>query len=294
MNHITWSRYQQKHTNSLLLLLKDKAFYKSIYPIFLILFLHSFTVLFLSQNSLIYHKKHFSDKKLFSLNKNTKLLKSVKIDYGCFNIYILENKNFNQDILFLHGSKIKPEIHMKIANRLYAMGYNIIMPFYRGYGQSKGITNEINIMVDMLSLQCIMKERNKNFVIFGQSLGCAVAFYLNKICNYNGRKMVLENPFLNLRNLLAGMMWKKYLNFLLVDSWDNNKRIGEYRKKKRNKMMIMYGRKDQLVRYKNNGAVLVDINGVDNVCVRELEEANHFNSFKFEKYYEYIEELLNM
>ncbi|KAM0676688.1 bem46 protein [Binucleata daphniae] len=253
--------------------------YKIVIPLFPFFVLYFIFYIFFTQ------KKQFYKRNNFEMNDDLiELYESYTTKDSNFDIYYINN-NSKYDLIYLHGSRIKKEIHVEIAKKLNTITkYNIILPFYRGYGTSKGRLNEINIMGDMHLLKNAIKNRNTIKYLFGQSLGAAVAVYLGTILE--APKIILENPFYNARTIIKQFRFTKYINFLLTEKWETNKRIVNVK----SIFMILLSEKDKLVHNKN-GRMLADL--VNNCTVETIEDATHFNAFKKQEFYKHVEGFIN-
>lgn len=88
------------------------------------------------------------------------------------------------------------------------MGCSVFMLEYRGYGLSTGSPDEDGLMIDAQTaydyLRTRAETRDNDIVVFGQSLGGAVAVQL-VAKNQNDSRLVglvLENTFLSMRKLI--------------------------------------------------------------------------------------------
>jgi fermentation-respiration switch protein FrsA (DUF1100 family) len=88
------------------------------------------------------------------------------------------------------------------------MGCSVFMLEYRGYGLSTGSPDEEGLMIDAQTAYDYLRKRaetrDNDIVVFGQSLGGAVAVQL-VAKNQNDSRLVglvLENTFLSMRKLI--------------------------------------------------------------------------------------------
>lgn len=221
-------------------------------------------VLYTLQPFIIYRHRSFTIN-----DPEIQLLESV----SKFDIYII-NRCSDTDVVYLHGSRINPKIHLEIAKNL---SYNVILPFYPGFCTSEGLSSEIEIKKCMLHLADILTQRRNKVKIFGQSIGTAVAYFLSTIIDYD--RMVLENSFKNLDTVVK-RRWYGFLRFLLYERW-SNEGIEEAIN-----IVYLISEHDNFVgkdySYHGNNRVII------------LKEANHFNAYKtVPNYYEVVNEALN-
>jgi hypothetical protein len=84
-------------------------------------------------------------------------------------------------ILYLHGNAENISTHTHAVAWLAPKGYCVLAPDYRGYGKSEGspdIDGINNDAVNMLAFAvAIAKQESRPLIVFGQSLGGALAIY---------------------------------------------------------------------------------------------------------------------
>jgi fermentation-respiration switch protein FrsA (DUF1100 family) len=115
----------------------------------------------------------------------------------------------NLTVLMFHGNAGNIGHRIPIARMLVNnMNCSVFMLEYRGYGLSTGSPDESGIMIDAQTgydyLKTRTETRSHDIVIYGQSLGGAVAVQL-AAKNQNDRRLiglVLENTFLSMRKLI--------------------------------------------------------------------------------------------
>ena len=112
-------------------------------------------------------------------------------------------------IMMFHGNAGNNGHRIDIAGILQQyVPANILMVEYRGYGLSTGVPDEKGINLDaQTALNFIRKRedlRNSKIVIYGQSIGGAVAVQLAVDNQQQGdiKAIILENTFLSVRKLI--------------------------------------------------------------------------------------------
>jgi len=137
----------------------------------------------------------------FTLNSNNEIL------YG----YVIAKKNIKKKINFIcaFGTNGNVFSNLPIIHRLLQFG-NVVLFDYNGSGKSTGRSNEININNNIKAIWdfCLdkLKIKEKNIVLFGESIGC------NCVCNllYNLIKnkktlphgLILQNCFSSLDDFI--------------------------------------------------------------------------------------------
>lgn len=133
-------------------------------------------------------------------------------------------------VLFLHGNAENISTHFRSVAWLPAEGFNMLALDYRGYGASEGTPSLAGMQLDidtaMRSLLAHKDVDQNRIVIFGQSLGGALAIYYAAHSAYraNIRAVVIDSAFFDYRLIakekLAGFVltWPfQWLPWLTVD-----------------------------------------------------------------------------
>lgn len=128
------------------------------------------------------------------------------------------------------------------------MGANIFMISYRGYGYSEGDPHEKGIKEDAeASFEYLTQKLNVNpskVVLYGQSIGGAVALHLAAKYGDKIGGVMVENTFLSVPKLVPFLMpYLKYFTILATEKWENEKIIGNVVAP----ILFLSGRKDQMI-----------------------------------------------
>ena len=111
---------------------------------------------------------------------------------------------------------------------------NVLMVMYRGYGSSEGSPSEGGLRKDAEAALDYLNKRqdvdDKNIVVFGRSLGGAVAIDLVANRQEKIRALIIENTFTCIPDMAAkmfpflkyvGMKREGALSFLIRNKWDS-------------------------------------------------------------------------
>ncbi|KAI9740832.1 MAG: hypothetical protein M1818_004437 [Claussenomyces sp. TS43310] len=141
------------------------------------------------------------------------------------------NKQYskNTTVLMFHGNAGNIGHRVPIARMLsQSMDCNVFMLEYRGYGLSTGSPDEQGLLIDAQTALDYIRERaetrNDQIVVYGQSLGGAVAI---QTVAKNQRKgaiagLILENTFLSMRKLIPSVIPPaKYLAMFCHQIWNS-------------------------------------------------------------------------
>lgn len=110
-------------------------------------------------------------------------------------------------ILFLHGNAENISTHIGSVYWLPAKGFNVFLLDYRGYGVSQGTPSLAGVQDDVDSaLENLLARKDvqaDRVVVFGQSLGGAIAIYYVAHSRYRAqiRALVTESAFASYRQI---------------------------------------------------------------------------------------------
>ena len=206
-------------------------------------------VLFFFQGNLLYHPtidNYLKDQVEREPNEieKVKITTKDKIDLiGWF--YNRDLEEF-KTILFFHGNAGSLENRTYKLNHFKNLNLNFLIIAWRGFNGNKGKPNEMGLYEDAKSAIKWLKAKGikeKNIILYGESLGTGVAVEVAQNKNYAG--VILESPFTSMVN-----MGKKYYPFfpvslLLKDKFESYKKINNIFVP----VLIMHGKVDKIVPY---------------------------------------------
>lgn len=144
-----------------------------------------------------------------------------------------DNSNDLPTFIYFQGNAGNIGHRLPILRKLHAtVPCNTFIISYRGFGRSEGIPDERGIRLDaqaaldyVLSRADVCKEK---IVLYGQSIGGAVAIDLAARNQSKIWAIVLENTFLSLHKLIPHVMpWIGWANRLCHQKWDSEERMRE-------------------------------------------------------------------
>jgi fermentation-respiration switch protein FrsA (DUF1100 family) len=110
-------------------------------------------------------------------------------------------------VIFLHGNAENISTHISSVIWLPAVGFNVFLFDYRGYGLSQGKPDFEGLHRDVEAALALMTQRadiSSNLIVFGQSLGASLAItslatsaYKDKI-----RALVIDSAFSGYRDIV--------------------------------------------------------------------------------------------
>ena len=209
---------------------------------------------FFYQRNLLYHpfennyatdKANFEYEEIFVPTSDGKELKAW------FHKKDLKEK---KTLLFFHGNAGSLENRIYKLNELSKLNLNYLIVAYRGFSGNKGTPTEDGLYKDARSAKYWLNLNNigdQNIIVYGESLGTAVAIDLAKDHKFAG--VILESPFTSMLELSRKYYPWLPTRLLLKDKYETNKKI----KKVFSPILILHGRKDNIVPF-NMGEELLD------------------------------------
>ncbi len=176
--------------------------------------------------------------------EKVKIITEDKIDLmGWF--YKKDIKKF-KTVLFFHGNAGSLKNRTYKLNHFKDLDVNFLIIAWRGFSGNMGKPNEVGLYTDARSAVKWLNTKgikDKDIILYGESLGTAVAVEIAKNKNYAG--VILESPFTSMVN-----MGKKYypffpVSFLLKDKFESYKKINKISAP----IFIMHGKVDKIVPY---------------------------------------------
>lgn len=138
-------------------------------------------------------------------------------------LYLFE-KTSQTDIIYFPGNFIIAEDHVKFCRYLSNIfGCSTISMIYRGVAGNPRTPSERGITEDLAAVSEWLSRRRTRKVVLGFSIGAAVAIRLGGMCSLDA--LILVNPFVSLRAVVGKVFIGRLLSHLVVDEWDNTKRI---------------------------------------------------------------------
>jgi fermentation-respiration switch protein FrsA (DUF1100 family) len=172
-------------------------------------------------------------------------------------------------ILVCHGNVENISTHVKLDLWLIDEGYNLFIFDYRGYGKSQGAPGVKGIQLDAeAALETLLfvlpRGKQDNVIVFGKSLGGAVAVYLVANSPYKNRvkALILDSPFASYRMIarekvaasIIGWPVQYPLSYLVNDDYSPVQYVGKVSPVP---IVIIHGNQDEIVPV-HHGRILYD------------------------------------
>lgn len=165
----------------------------------------AYLAFFLVEDRFIFFSESLPQNHVFEFNQNFKEY-FIKTDSGdSLNALLFKTDEPSRGlILYFHGNADNLQRWGNYAIDFTQLGFDILMVDYRGYGKSSGKPNEAILYKDAQVVSDWAKENidYKNLIIYGRSLGTAVASKL--AATVNPEVLILETPFDKINSVLYG------------------------------------------------------------------------------------------
>lgn len=218
------------------------------------------TILFtVMQRHLLYRPTVADSLRLADIQLNQDIGRDVELETSDGNTlrgWLLKGKDQNDEskeawlVLYFPGNSLNRYERIDDLREVAAIGFDVLIFDYRGFGDSTGSPNESDLSADALLIwdyaihDLGFKERQ--IVIFGESLGGAVALSMWSETNPHPPKpaaLVLNSTFASLPQTVAWHYPLFPFRFLLLDCWPSIERIRNVE----SPIIIFHGTDDEMV-----------------------------------------------
>ena len=202
---------------------------------------------YIFQRNLLYHPSvnghqgneiKFDYKEIFIQNKEGIKLKSWLHEKDLFN---------KKTIIFFHGNAGNLSNRNYKLNELSKFDINFLIVAYRGFSGNQGKPNEQGLYEDARSALNWLKikgVKEKNLILYGESLGTAVAIEIAQNKNLAG--IILESPFTSMVELSQKYYPILPVKYLLKDRYETIKKLPNIS----SPLLVMHGELDTIVPFK--------------------------------------------
>lgn len=165
--------------------------------------------------------------------------------------WIILSKDYRNapTMLYFHGNAGNISHRLpNIAQIRSLLGCNVMIVSYRGYGKSEGIPTEKGLNLDAKAALEYLSSRDdidtNKIILFGRSLGAAVALKLASENEDKVRAVIVENTFTSILDMIDVVFpLLKYVKFLSSNEWNTVTAISKIKIP----ILFLAGMKDELV-----------------------------------------------
>ena len=224
-----------------------KKFKKNLLQLILIIFFVYtliLVILYLYQRNLLYHpnENNYSDDNISVAIKKVRITTSDNVELVGW--YHEKNLKDYKTLIFFHGNAGSLDNRIYKINHFQNMNINFLIIAWRGFSGNSGKPSEQALYKDGKSAIKWLNQKgvkNKDIILYGESLGTGVAVHLSQNDNFAG--VILESPFTSMVDAAKNAYPYFPISILLKDRYENDKKI----KNIKSPILIMHGEKDKIV-----------------------------------------------
>ena len=189
-------------------------------------------------------------------------------------------------VLYLHGNSKNLQYWGQFAKDFVDRGYSVFAIDYSGYGKSKGVPSQEKMFQDA----CVAYEwvsncmENDNIILYGRSLGAAVAAHL---ASQNEAKMlIMETPFYCMKSVFQDKAPFLFLPLELENDFSNYQYLPQIDMP----VHLIHGTRDELVSFQKTQELIHHLKADDSFTV--IQGGRHKNLNTFAEYHNKLDSLL--
>ena len=189
-------------------------------------------------------------------------------------------------VLYFHGNRDNLQRWGAMHSAFTALGYDFLVPDYRGYGKSSGEPDEprfyedSQLIFNWLAQRCPLER----IVLYGRSLGSGVACWL--AARQPVRMLILETPFDSIPGLMTTHLRLEQMSFEPQLLFPNDAHLRQATMP----ILIFHGTRDRVVPYACAANLKTCLKPGDEFVT--IEGGSHNNLGTFEAYHERLQHWL--
>ena len=163
-------------------------------------------------------------------------------------------------ILVCHGNGGNISHRQDIIDELNKLGYSVLIFDYSGYGRSSGVPSEEQLYRDasVFLEELIKKHKKENIVLYGESLGAAVASYIGR--KYQINTLIIDSGLPSIKKYIKGKYGILKIFSFLFNEFDTEKYVDGYK----GRVLVMHSLEDEIIPFNI-------INNLRNLCTEFIE-----------------------
>lgn len=196
-------------------------------------------------------------------------------------------KNSDRLAVFYHGNAGSACQRIYIKEEFEKLGFSYIIVEYSGYSGGTQKPSKGLLMRDVENVnQFVVKNKFKEIVIAGESLGSSLAIYHSTLVNSD--KLLLISPFYKMADIAKRNYPAYPVSLMLTEDYNNSELI---KKSQAKSVEVIHGTADKGVPVEQSRKLFAEI-GIINKKYVEIPGAGHNDMFSFEETYKSIDEFL--
>lgn len=206
-------------------------------------------------------------------------------------------------LLYSHGNTGNIGRMLPVAERLQStLNCNVFVYDYRGFGRSRGAPYESGVKMDAeAAFEYAYNHADTDktrFILYGQSLGGAVTFYLANQHSSQLQKVIVENSFYSMQHVIPNAVPSPlaFFKFYCFEQWPSYKELQLMcRKEVVPEILLLSGSVDKMIppqHLKDLVKVAKETRPEMKIELVEFPYGCHFNTHLQPGYYESIKEFV--
>lgn len=201
----------------------------------------------------------------------------------------------NKTILILSPNAGNIGHSLPIVSIFYKnFGYNVFIYSYRGYGKSTGSPSEKGLKMDaqriMKYLASDEQYRESSNVVYGRSLGGAVAIYIAATMSTAVQGIILENTFLSIRKTVPHIFpFLRYFTSFVHQKWELESLMDKI--PSRVPLLMLSARRDEIVP-PSHMDTLFSLSQSEDKTMHQFEYSLHNDTILQEDYWDKVHTFL--
>ena len=215
-------------------------------------------------------------------DENIEIFKDTKGKLQCMNVFTPIGDKSKLCIIYFHGNSTDiGDCSKKLLLYSYWLDCLFIGIEYSGYGHSDGERTQESIIQkcadSILYINTIIKIPLHRIILFGHSIGCALALKMNSLFDGQFGGLILQSPFTSVKEVTKVHSFFSSL-FLSGSVLDN---VEEIKKMKPNQMlMLIHGEKDELIPHAHSRELYEKCNLKENRKFMFIDKEGTHNGFQ--------------
>ena len=182
-------------------------------------------------------------------------------------------------IVYFHGNAGSLARWGQVVLPFVALGYEVLIYDYRGYGKSTGKRSKQKLLSDASTVYSFATEltSEKQIILFGRSLGSAFASHLAGL--NHPKKVILETPFYSLEDVTNRILPIYPTSLLLRYKFQNH----TFLTTNVAPVYIFHGTEDEVVPYESGKRLFRSLN--ENTHFFTIEGGHHNDLDRYKEYW---------
>ncbi|KJA19723.1 hypothetical protein HYPSUDRAFT_44007 [Hypholoma sublateritium FD-334 SS-4] len=132
-------------------------------------------------------------------------------------------------VIMCHGNAMNHGHILHVAQLFYVEGFDVFTLEYRGYGNNegspseKGLQRDAQAAMDFVSSHVVLSQNP--IIVFGQSLGGAIAIDVTSRNASKVSALIVENTFTSIPDIVKGLPVLRYISCLCTQRWNSQSKV---------------------------------------------------------------------